>query len=272
MVRRRMIKTRQCGESKYMGKKMQKWLLCAVCCLLCMVLRAPVTTGAAYATEGVYVYDDAELFSYTERTMLQEYLEKIGNKENIGIYVLTSDDSGNGTSDFYLESFYDAGFNTDGIRHDAVLMHIDMEERYVNIQAYGAAEDKISDATGERIIDALWDDLHYGKYYDACITFADEVQHYMNYVPVYLRTLPQLLVAMAIGAIAVGIMVAGSGGKMTVNGNTYLDRGASGVKASRDEYIRTSVTKRKKPESSSGSSSRHVSSGGHSHSSSGRHF
>lgn len=250
-------------------------LFVLLCILLAVLGGMPFGAAqAAQAREGVYVYDEAELLSVSEKNSLAEHLEKRGKAAGCGIYVLTSDGSGNGTSDKYLEDFYDAGFESGEINPDAVLIHIDMEERYVNVQAYGKAYEKISDATGKKIIDAIIDDLHYGNYYDACITYADKAMYYMNYVPVYLRAWVQLLAALVIGAAAVGIMVSNSGGKVTVGANTYLDQRYSGVKASRDDYIRTSVTKRKKPESSGGGKSGggHTSSGGHSHSSAGRHF
>lgn len=258
---------------KAAGRAMR--LLALLCVLMAALGRMPVGMAqAAQAREGVYVYDEAELLSVPERNSLAERLEKRGREAGCGIYVLTSDGSGNGTSDKYLEDFYDAGFASGQINPDAVLIHIDMEERYVNVQAYGKAEEKIPDATGEKIIDAIFDDLHYGNYYDACMTYADKAAYYMNYVPIFLRAWVQLLIALVIGAVAVGIMVSNSGGKVTVGANTYLDQRYSGVKASRDDYIRTSVTKRKKPEpsSSGGGGGGHTSSGGHSHSSAGRHF
>ena len=97
----------------------------------------------------------------------------------------------------------------------------------------------------------------------------------MNYVPIYLRAWVQLVVALVIGGIVVGGMAASNGGTMTVNANTYLDERYSGIRARRDDYIRTSVTKRRKPQetrSSGGGGGSHHSSGGHSHSSAGRHF
>ena len=151
-----------------------------------------------------------------------------------------------------------------------------MEERYINVQAFGKAEKKIPDAAGEKIIDAMYNDLRAGRYYEACKIYAEKVQYYMDYVPFYLSIWFQLLAALAVGGISVGAMVSGSGGKVTTNAGTYADRAHMGIRARRDDYIRTSVTKRKKPESSGGSSgggsSHHSSSGGHSHSSAGRHF
>lgn len=245
------------------------------CVLAAVLLAVPQIIKAVTPSDGVHVYDDADLFSQTERRKLEDYLEKMGKKAGAGIYILTSDDSGNGTSDKYSEDFYDTGYDENTIDKNAVILHIDMEERYVNIQAYGESQAKIPDNIGEKIIDAIFNDLRAGEYYDACITYADKVEYYINYVPFYLKAWFQLLAALVIGGISVSVMAAESGGKMTANAATYTDRAYTGIRARRDDYIRTSVTRRKKPESSSSGRSGgggHTSSGGHSHSSAGRHF
>ncbi len=260
--------------------KNRKMALAKFLCVLCSVLFAVLSMApqilaqaAVPAREGVYVYDEAELLTVSERNSLGDYLEKQGEKAGCGIYVVTVSDTGMGAGDRYLEDFYDYGYDTGQIDVDAVLICVDMKNRYVNVQAYGKAEKKIPDATGEKIIDALFDELRAGDYYRAFRIFADRAEHYMNYVPIYLRAWVQLVAALVIGGIVVGLMASNSGGTMTVNAGTYLDGRYSGIRARRDDYIRTSITKRKKPQqNSSGGGGGHTSSGGHSHSSAGRHF
>lgn len=243
--------------------------------LAAVVLAVPHIIKAVTPSSGVHVYDDAELFSQEETYSLEEYLKQTGEKAGVGIYVLTSDNSGNGTSDKYSEDFYDAGCDNKTIEIDAVILHIDMEERYVNIQAYGTAERKITDTIGDQILDYIVTDLTKGRYFRACKTFADKTEYYMNNVPFYLKAWFHLIIALIVGGISVSVMASASGGKMTANASTYMNRAYTGIRARRDEYVRTSVTRRRKPESNGGGSSRgggHVSSGGHSHSSAGRHF
>lgn len=247
--------------------------LCVLLLGICLFEGGNVLASSPDAREGVYVYDGAGLFSSEERESLQEYFLSIEAKEGFGVYVITSDASGNGESDRYLEDFYDEGYDSGEIRVDAVLMHIDMESRYVNIQAYGAAESKIDDQNADYILGEIMDELRNGDYYAACRKYADKAVEYWNYVPIFLRAIPQLVFSLIVGGIAVGVMVANSSGKMTANGLTYMDSQKSGIKARRDDYIRTTVTKRKKPQSNGGGGGGgHRSSGGHSHSSAGRHF
>lgn len=254
------------------GKKLSV-LLALLFVLVCVLPgMAAWADGVIPARRGVYVYDDAELLTDAEETSLLERVKERGQEAGCGIYVVTTSEAGGRTGDRYLEDFYDLGYDTGQIDVDAVLLYVDMEERYANVQAYGKAQGKIPDRVCDKIFKAISDDLKAGNYYDAFCTFADQAEHYMNYVPIYLRAWAQLLAALAIGGIVVGCMAANSGGTMTVNADTYLDQRYSGIRARRDDYIRTTVTKRKKPKESSGGGGGHTSSGGHSHSSGGGHF
>jgi uncharacterized protein len=93
---------------------------------------------------------------------------------------------------------------------------------------------------------------------------------------IFYNTFFQLGIAVIIGAVTVGIMAAGSGGRVTVSNRTYLDEGNSGVTASRDDYIRTTTTRVKKPDNNNdagrSSGGGGISSGGHSHSGGSRGF
>ncbi len=58
----------------------------------------------------------------------------------------------------------------------------------------------------------------------------------------------QLIIAAAAAGIAVTVMVYNSGGKVTVTGSTYMDHDTSEVLSQHDTYIRTDVTREKKPD------------------------
>lgn len=90
----------------------------------------------------------------------------------------------------------------------------------------------------------------------------------------------QLLISLVVGGVVVGIMAYNAGGKMTVGSNTYMDNSNSGLIGRRDTYIRTHVTRIRKPQNNppnnggfnSGGFHGGTSSGGHSHSSSSGKF
>ncbi len=104
------------------------------------------------AVKGVYLYDDAGLLDDDQRERLSEHLKKCGQETGCGIYAVTSSEPGGRTGDRYLEDFYDNGFDTGQIDTDAVLIYLDMENRYVNVQAYGKAQNRITDGVCDKII------------------------------------------------------------------------------------------------------------------------
>ena len=146
--------------------------------------------------------------------------------------------------------------------------------------------------------------LSAGDYYEACNNFISEVYYYMEHEATsdykhteadnqaYLERMGEeeltagetafaygiiaFLFAIVVGSISVCVMAINTGGKTTTHQGTYLTKDEPKVIAKRDTYIRTTVTKTRKPtnnDSSSGSSSGGgVSSGGSSHSGGGSSF
>lgn len=78
----------------------------------------------------------------------------------------------------------------------------------------------------------------------------------------------QLGLGLLVGTIVVLILVRNSGGKMTTNGKTYMNKSFSGLIGRRDIYTHTTYVRTRKSSSSSGSRS----GGGRSHSSGGGRF
>ena len=80
----------------------------------------------------------------------------------------------------------------------------------------------------------------------------------------------QVVVSIVVSGIIVAIIAFSRKTPITTNSNTYLDQSKSHLRFHHDNYIRTVVTKQKKPSNNNNSSgSGHSSSGpsGHSHSS-----
>lgn len=193
-----------------------------------------------------------------------------------------------------------------------LLIYMNPSDRSVEIQGYKNAESYINSERIEYIIDAIYPYLKSGDYYEAVKEYGKQVSTYMNtplpsisqnnngnsgggnssynkgdsYNNSYpqnssnsrvdnliINPLFQLGISLIIGIVAVGIMAAGAGGRITTHSRTYLDAGHSHVTKSYDNYIRTTTTRIKKP---SNNNNNHtgggVSSGGHSHSSGGRGF
>lgn len=271
----------------------------------------PINVQAA--PEDQKVYDYYELFSEDEITDLEDVCAQYGEDGKVDIVIVTDDLNGESTKK-YLEDFYDEhGFGYNQEFGDAAMILVNMYEadRNVTIQGYGKAEYYLNNDRIEYILDDVTEFLKNGEYYNAMEEFAKQSAYYMNESKgvntspatgeagsgnyygesgysgpsdyygekednIFYNTFFQLGIAVIIGAVTVGIMAAGSGGRVTVSNRTYLDEGNSGVTASRDDYIRTTTTRVKKPDNNNGggrsSGGGGISSGGHSHSGGSRGF
>lgn len=273
------------------------------------------TAKAQAAPEDQKVYDYYGLFSSEEIADLEDVCAKYGEDGKVDIVIITDDLNGK-SNQKYLEDFYDEhGFGYDQEFGDTaiILVNMDEDDRNVTIQGYGNAEYYLDNDRIEYILDDVTKLLGNGDYYDAMEEFAKQAAYYMNEAKgvntapatgaagsgnhygesgyagpsdyygekkdnIFYNTFFQLAIAVIIGAVTVGVMAAGSGGRVTVSNRTYLDEGHSGVTASRDDYIRTTTTRVKKPSNNNNggmgrsSGGGGISSGGHSHSGGSRGF
>ncbi len=278
-------------------------------------LKAPQAAAAKEENTKQYVYDNYGLLTEAEVTDLTDSCIEYSDKAKADIIKVTDDLAGKDPKT-YLEDFYDEkAFGYEKEFGSAVIMLVNMEEgnRSVTIQGYGKSEYYVNNDRTEYMLDDIQPLLKDGEYKKAFIQFAKESAYYMNEEkgvketpassdpnsgnyygessydgpsnyygqkeknPLY-NTFVQLGIALAIGAVTVGIMAANSGGRMTTSGRDYMDGSTSGITANRDEYLRTTTTRVKKPtpqtndggpRSSGGGG---ISSGGHSHSGGSRGF
>ena len=290
-------------------KKQYKFIFFLVA--LCLIL-APLTVISATAAETLqYVYDNDNLLTADEQEALRELCQTKGEEAGIDIILLTERLSSSSAEKIYMEEFYDAYYDAGLLKTDTAMILINMELRNVYIQGYGKCEFYINNDRIEYILDDIVPYLSDADYYNALELFIDEVVYYMgqdkgvsfeyeegqDYGEAYggesdyyevsltpaqaIRSVPFGLIALislAIGGISLAVMASGSGGKVTINNRSYLDNAHSGLTASRDDYIRTTVTKRRKPQETSSSGGPRssggggISSGGHSHSGGSRGF
>lgn len=264
-----------------------------------------------------YVYDNYGMFSDKEIKDLTDSCVKYSEKAQADIIMITSDDLGGKQPKTYMEDFYDEkGFGYDKEFGNTVIMLVNMEEgnRSVTIQGYGKAEYYVNNDRIEYMLDDITPLLKDGNYKKAFVEFAKESAYYMNEEKgvkeapassdpnsgnyygessydgpsnyygqkaknLFYNTFVQLGIALAIGAATVGVMAFNSGGRMTAQGRDYMDGSNSGITESRDNYLRTTTTRVKKPtpQASNGGGPRSsggggVSSGGNSHSGGSRGF
>lgn len=261
-------------------------------------------TYAFAAKDDQRIYDEAGLLTTSEYDELEAMCLEYGEDAGIDIYILTHDSAKAVDAELYVEQFADKKEVV-----NSVILLIDLYNRDVVIQGYGTAEVYIHSFRGDEIINSITPYLSESEYFIAFDLFIEQSAAYMkddsylndygsdynydrhgNYVyndgysdsedPVkdlLTNFWFQLIASLVIGGVAVVIMAYSSGGRMTVRGNDYLDQSRSGLIGRRDIYLRTTISKvRKPPQNKSGGRGGFnaggfrggVSAGGRSHSSS----
>lgn len=292
----------------------KKILLVLFTLLLVLFILPPTYLYAAKAEEETSkVYDYFDLFDEGEERYLEDILASYSEEGKVDIIVITTDDLEAKSKQVYMEDFYDLhapGYDEEYGDTVLLMLYMNPDDRSVEIQGYKEAEYYINNQVIEDILDGIFPYLADGEYVEALEKYAELVSAYMNaevkpeksphpkedyeyfpdssyneYTPpaneadkILTNPLFQLVAALILGGITVGIMASNSGGKITTNNRTYLNANNSSIVAHYDNYIRTTTTKTRKPQNTNNNSGggghtrSGTSSGGHSHSGGGRKF
>lgn len=148
---------------------MKKILIALMTCLL---LALPISIFA----DSKYLFDDANLLTELEKTDLEGVLSETSLANNIDLVVVTVDSIGNKSATEYADDFYD--YN--GYKEDGAILLISMENRDVAISTSGIVADKISEETIDHIFDDIIPDLSDENYHKAFVTFAKDIDSYLN--------------------------------------------------------------------------------------------
>lgn len=266
------------------------------------------------------VFDEAGLLTDYEISELELLCQEYGENAGIEIFILTHNDPKATYPERYIEDFEDQlpvgdrvyflydvsrkeifmeGYGLAEIyihskRIDNIFDHMeddirnksyyDAFETYINMSADYMSDDSELNYDHDYIYDNppkdfdsdnqySYDEYDYDRYYQ------DERMEENILYNIWF----QLFASLVIGGVVVGVMAYNSSGKMTAGSKDYLDCGKSGLIGRRDHYIRSTVTKVRKPSQNTSSRSGGSrggfnsggfrggsSSGGRSHSSGGR--
>lgn len=301
------------------GIKVRYIAFLALGLILSVFLIAPSSVSAATEQSSQHVYDNAGLLSTSEVSDLENLCTEYGADAGIDIMILTHDDPSAVYAEDYIEDFEDTIPDGDRVyllldmQNRVVFMEgYGLCETYIQSNRIDTIIEEITpDLSDGNYYDAL---ATYIERSAAYMSDDSELNYDSNYsqpaqssdpnASNYDETLPegyysantttnttdsiltnvwvQLLAAVIIGAVAVAIMAYNSGGKMTTGGGTYMDQNNSGLIGRRDDYIRTQVTRIRKPQNNNnghggggfnaGGFRGGVSMGGSSHSSGGGKF
>lgn len=233
---------------KLRGKTAPILLLLAVLLIICVPLQANAAKQR--------VFDDAGVLNEKELNNLEKFAEKYSDKRQVDFFILTNKDTGVDAED-YMGDFYD--------EHEpgsAVILTIDLTERDVVLSGFGKARYTLPDERLDSIRGKVTPALSSGEYEKAFKKYIKLSAKYMQYKeganpanPIY-NIWVQLGLALLIGTGIVSMMAKNRRVKSNVNAETYFNHKLSKVNAKRDKYIRTSVTKRRRPKSNSSGSGR----------------
>lgn len=272
-------------------------------------------------SKGKRIFDKASLLTEEEVEKLEALSREYEGKLGVEIIILTHNDDKATYPEKYIEDFEDSlpkgdrvYFLYDVSRKELFMEGYGIAETYITSKRM----DKIFDSVADDIRNGNYFDafekyikqtasymeddseLNYNHKYNKDKTPAgfdpsdefsyDDKYDYDKYYRaervknnIFFNIWFQLILSLIIGGIVVGILAYNSGGTMTAGANDYMDKSRSGLIGRRDHYIRSTITKTRKPSSDSGSGSGTkrggfnsqgfrggVSAGGRSHSSGGR--
>lgn len=245
------------------------------------------------------VYDEADLLSDDEEEQLSLQIQKLSDTYDMNFVVLTIDDAEGKTATEYADDFYiDKGYTVNDRKGGAIYL-VDMDNREVRVEANQDMQYYLTDKRADEVIDAGYDDVKNGDYYDCFENMLDQTVQFLDagvpagqytydedtgeYEVYHSLTVSEVLIALGIA------IVAGAAVCVTVN-STYKTQFTKyhypwqknakfHVKRKDDHLINHYVTSReipKDPPSGSGGddnvTTTHTSSSGDSFSGSGRSF
>lgn len=206
------------------------------------------------ASAKTVIADGAALFSSEEINALEASCDSIEQRYATSVYIVTSDKIGkNDNYESYMESIGD----DENAPKNLVLLFISMKEnqRVYNIFGYGKAEEMLTNSRLDKILDAMYTDMKAGAYYNAIDTFCDETMIYMGRNPMLdsfiFSPVVQLILCLLIACGIVIFLLRRGIGKNTTTANTYLDNQNIKILGQIDHYTHMTMTRVKKPKSSS---------------------
>lgn len=223
-----------------------------VTCLVLLATAIVLTLPGGYASAKTLVFDHAGLLSAEEKASLSAQAAELGVKRETDFIIITLNGTDGKDIVEYVGDFYDeTAPGYDKPHGNAAIIAIDMAERDVFLAGFGKAEIYLDDGRLDQIRHKITPKLSAGQYGAAFGQFLELAHDYMGYKPgvnpenVLFKWWFQLAVAIGVAAVAVGIMAYRSGGRVTVNAHTYLDKSRSRIIRQTDHFVNKTVSRTK---------------------------
>ena len=234
--------------------------------------------------------DDADLLTDSEATSLLSQLDKISEKNEMDVIVVTVASLEGYTPQEYADNVFDyCGYGI-GDNNDGLLLLVSIEDNDWHISTSGYAITAFTDAGIEYMSEQFLPYLSDGEYYKAFSTYADLCDQFITQAktdePYDVGNLPKepfkiwfnVLIALGIGFVFAIIVVLYMKSKLKSvrfqpAASSYVRNGSMNVTQSGDFFLYSHLDRRERPkDNDSGGSSTHTSSSGSTHGGGGGKF
>ncbi|MDO4199712.1 MAG: TPM domain-containing protein [Clostridia bacterium] len=233
----------------------------------------------AFASEGKNrLVDNAGLLDSSEFKSISSKLDEISERQNMDIVILTEKSLGGKSLESYADDYFDNNNYGIGGDRSGILLLIDMGERGTHISTSGYAIKVFTDAGIDHILEKITPELKDKDYDDAFEIFANLCDEFITKAktdkPYDSGSLPKnpfnvLLwasIAILVGAVIAWLVVSYMKKQLKTvtqkaKADDYIQKNSLQIKNSRDIFLYSSIVRRARPKSSSGSSTHRSSSG-----------
>lgn len=236
--------------------------------------------------------DDADLLTDSQETTLLAQLDKVSEKHEMDVVVVTASSLEGYTAQDYADDFFDYGGYGMGDNRDGLLLLVSMDEdnREWHISTSGYAITAFTDAGIEYMSEQFLPYLKDGDYAKAFSTYAQLCDEFIAMAkagdPFDVDNLPKepfkiwfnVLIALGIGFVFAIIVVLYMKSKLKSvrfqpAASSYVRNGSMNITQSGDFFLYSHLDRRARPkDNDSGGSSTHTSSSGSTHGGGGGNF
>lgn len=144
--------------------------------LLTALLLAASLSFGAFAFNGEFVIDDADLLTDYEEEMLEELILKLNDYHSINLVIHTTPD----TDGYYIEDYADNYYDNGGYSEDGLIFVISMAERDYYTSTCGYLVDGMPWYDIDTICEPIVPYLSSAQYYEAFELYLTRVSDYLN--------------------------------------------------------------------------------------------
>lgn len=187
---------------------MKKVLKIFLSVLVITVIIVPFATSVS--ADEIRVYDDAGLFTSSEKIELESQIKELKEKYNHDFVIVTTNDTNGKSIESYADYYYD--YNGFGVGNDksGCMFTIDMGNRKFDIIKNGLTNEYVTNKELDKAVSEVESFLKDGQYYRAAQIYLEDMSKYIdngkyNLTPI--EILIAVLISLVVGGIIVGVIV-----------------------------------------------------------------